>query len=130
MAESPQVREQLPAERATTELVPAEQRVNPGGRAKGTKNVVTRLKNKLEQAVREQIDAGDVIMVWKEVVNDALNGNRAAQKLVLDYALSKPREKEDKDKGSVAEYRFLVTHATPRDIGEEKPVSGITIEQE
>jgi hypothetical protein len=97
---------------------------NPAGRPKGSKNLATRLKNDLELAVRQAISVQDVIEVWTEVVKAAKDGSRQAQKLVLDYTLTKPREADEDDDKAPREYRFLVIDARQIEREEPKPVSG------
>lgn len=107
-------------------LFPKGKSGNPAGRPKGSKNLSTRLKNDMELAVRQAISVADVIEVWNEVVKAAKDGSRQAQKLVLDYTLTKPRDADDDEDKGAREYRFLVIDARSIDREEPKPVSGET----
>lgn len=86
---------------------------NPGGRPKGSKNKVTLLKLSAEEGFRErnqnQIDA-----VLDEILHAALDGDKAARKMVWDACMSKAQVAEDKAAGgkqSITVHRQVV-HVT------------------
>lgn len=104
---------------------------NPAGRPIGAKNAVTRLKVELELAVRTHNNAPTaekVVAVLQEVYNAAMDGSRQAQKLYLDYTLSKPRDSEEDADNKAREYRFLVVDARQASREEPKPISGETFD--
>lgn len=72
---------------------------NPKGRPKGSKNKITLLKLAAEEAFRgrneEQIDA-----VLDMIVQQALEGDKASQKLIWDSTVSKSQIAEDKAAGA------------------------------
>ena len=75
---------------------------NPAGRPKGSKNVITVQKLMLEEAFREasETDMGKVLAL---IVEQALGGDKAAQKLVWDACISKQNLTEDKAAGKKQE---------------------------
>ena len=81
---------------------------NPKGRPKGTKNHIKQLQMQLETAVRENLDAKVVAAIINRMAEEALAGNVAAGKLILDKVLSNAKLEEES--------------------GEEKPQLTITIE--
>jgi hypothetical protein len=87
---------------------------NPSGKKVGLKAKITLRKQELENAVRGHIRAPDVRRVWDRIVQDALEGSAGAQKLVLEYSMSKVSDLLDKneDKGP-AEYVFYVVDSRP-----------------
>ena len=91
---------------------------NPRGRPKGSKNRVTLLKLSAEEGFRErnqnQIDA-----VLDEILHAALEGDKAARKLVWDACMSKAAVAEDKAAGgkqSITVHRMSVTQAAKGDV--------------
>lgn len=69
---------------------------NPLGRPKGSKNKITVLKMAAEEAARED-SLEDMLRVAKLIVQQALEGDRASQKLVWDAVISKGGSSDDKD---------------------------------
>ena len=93
-------KEQLPAERDSKgRLLPGHPPLEGGGRPKGSKNKITLAKLALEEALRESL-APDMAKVAAKVVAQALNGDKASQKLVWDSIMSKQAVSEDKQAGS------------------------------
>lgn len=73
---------------------------NPAGRPKGRKNRITQLKQDLEIALRENLNAKQVEAVIQAMLAEALNGNVGAGKLILDKVISNAKEAdEEKDLG-------------------------------
>ena len=68
----------------------------------------------------------DVMKVWDRIVEDALAGSAGAQKLILEYTVSKVSDLLDKDKEEgPREYVFYVIDSTaPKQGGEPKPIEG------
>ena len=84
---------------------------NPAGRPKGSKNRITVYKLTTEEAWRERnqqrIDA-----VLDMILDDALDGDKAARKMVWDSSISKANVSEDKaagNKQSITVHRMTVT---------------------
>jgi hypothetical protein len=91
---------------------------NPSGRPKGSKNKVTLLKLSAEEAFRErnqnQIDA-----VLDEILHAALDGDKAARKMVWDSCMSKAQVAEDKAAGgkqSITVHRMEVIQPEKSDV--------------
>ena len=72
---------------------------NPLGRPKGSKNKITEVKLLTEQAVRSG-RMEDMIAVCEKVIEEALDGNPRAQKMVWDAMMSKASASDDKTAGS------------------------------
>ena len=71
---------------------------NPGGRPKGSKNRITLLKMQTEEAWRERnSDALDAVLDL--ILQDALDGDKAARKMIFDSVISKANVQEDKSAG-------------------------------
>lgn len=82
---------------------------NPSGKAVGIQHKITLRKRELEHAVREVIKPSDVRKVWNRIVQDALEGSNGAQKLVLEYSMSKVSDLIEKDRDNApTEYVFYV----------------------
>ena len=72
---------------------------NPGGRPIGSKNKVTLLKLQAEEAFRDRnTDAIDAVLDL--ILSAALEGDKAARKLVWDACISKSNVAEEKNVGS------------------------------
>jgi hypothetical protein len=91
---------------------------NPKGRPKGSKNQVTLYKLMAEEAFRlrnqEAIDA-----VLDLILQSALDGDKAARKLVWDSCVSKANVPEDKSAGGaqkITVHRMEVTQTKESDI--------------
>jgi len=72
---------------------------NPKGRPKGSKNQITEIKLLTEQAVRSG-RLEDMIRVCETIVEDALDGDVRAKKMVWDAMMSKASSTEDKAAGT------------------------------
>ena len=71
---------------------------NPNGRPKGSKNKITLLRMSAEQAWRERNqDRLDTILDL--ILQDALDGDKAARKMVFESIVSKANVAEDKSAG-------------------------------
>jgi hypothetical protein len=104
---------------------------NPAGLPKGTKQKNRELKDKIELAMREEFKLDDLKKVWRAIVQTALDGSVGAQKLVLEYTMSKVSDviKEDEDKGP-REYVFYVVDSRAAGETTEKPIEGEFTHQE
>lgn len=71
---------------------------NPLGRPKGSKNRVTLLKIAAEEAWRDR-NQTKLQEVLDMVLEDALDGDKAARKLIFDALVSKANVSEDKAAG-------------------------------
>lgn len=71
---------------------------NPKGRPKGSKNKVTLLKLAAEQAFRDR-NRNAIDAVLDQILMAALEGDKAARKLVWDSCMSKANVSEDKAAG-------------------------------
>ena len=71
---------------------------NPAGRPKGSKNKITILKLTAEEAFRERNEQA-INAVLDQILVDALEGDKAARKLVWDACMSKAQVSEDKTAG-------------------------------
>lgn len=74
---------------------------NPAGRPVGSKNKVNLLKISLEENFREG-NFEKIADILNSVVDDALQGDKAARKLVWDACISKANLSEEKDSSSNA----------------------------
>lgn len=109
----------VPAERAPDGRFLPGQSGNPSGKAVGRKAKITLRKQELEIAVRNHVRASDVRKVWDRIVKDALDGSQGAQKLVLEYSMSKVADLIEKDRDNApTEYVFYVVDSRAG----EKPV--------
>lgn len=76
---------------------------NPHGRPVGSKNRVNILKISLEEGFREH-NWEQIAQILNGVVEDALDGDKVARKMVWDACISKANLSEDKDsKGNAPE---------------------------
>lgn len=71
---------------------------NPAGRPKGSKNRVTLLKLSAEEAFRDR-NQNAIDAVLDEILHAALDGDKAARKMVWDACMSKAQVAEDKAAG-------------------------------
>lgn len=94
---------------------------NPKGRPKGSKNKVTLYKLQTEEAWRhrnqERID-----MVLDMILDDALDGDKAARKMIFDAAVSKANVSEDKAAGNKQQITVhrMVVNKEPEDAGSKE----------
>ncbi len=87
---------------------------NPAGRPKGSKNIVTIQKLMVEEAFRAT-DSDDMAKVLSLIVHQALEGDKASQKLIWDANVSKQSVSEDKSTGLKEAIRVRVVGITPTD---------------
>lgn len=83
---------------------------NPAGRPKGSKNKITVYKLATEEAWRER-NQRRIDTVLDMVLQDALEGDKAARKMVWDSSISKANISEDKaagNKQSITVHRMIV----------------------
>jgi len=71
---------------------------NPKGRPKGSKNRITLLKMQTEEAWRDR-NSNRLDTVLDMILQDALDGDKAARKLIFDSVISKANVQEDKSAG-------------------------------
>ena len=71
---------------------------NPKGRPKGSKNRITLLKMQTEEAFRER-NQERLDIVLDLILQDALDGDKAARKMIFDAVISKANVQEDKSAG-------------------------------
>lgn len=99
---------------------------NPSGRPRGTKNHITKLKQELEAAVRENLNPSAIKEVLERMVELALAGNVGAAKLILDKVLSNAKDTEDAPE-SGGKFVFEVKNLTIKGSDEaERPIIDIT----
>lgn len=71
---------------------------NPLGRPKGSKNRITLLKMQTEEAWRDRNQAR-LDTVLDMILQDALDGDKGARKMIFDAVISKANVQEDKTAG-------------------------------
>lgn len=84
---------------------------NPKGRPKGSKNKITLLKMQLEEDFREQ-NYERLRTVLDMIIQDALEGDKGARKMIFDAVISKANVQEDKAAGKkqqITVHRMTVT---------------------
>ena len=75
---------------------------NPLGRPKGSKNRITLLKMQTEEAWRDRnMERLDIVLDL--ILQDALDGDKAARKMIFDAVISKANVQEDKSAGQKQE---------------------------
>lgn len=72
---------------------------NPAGRPKGSKNRITLLKMATEEAWRER-NQEKLDALLDAILEDALNGDKSARKMIFDAVVSKANVAEDKAAGN------------------------------
>lgn len=72
---------------------------NPKGRPKGSKNRITLLKMATEEAWRER-NAERLDVLLDLILQDALDGDKGARKMIFDAVISKANIREEKDAGN------------------------------
>ncbi len=87
---------------------------NKGGRPKGSKNKITVQKLMAEEAWREA-NAKKIEMVLDQIVDDALDGDKSARKLIWDACISKAQVSEDKSAGQKQQITVHRMQVVPRD---------------
>lgn len=71
---------------------------NPKGRPKGSKNRITVLKMATEEAWRDR-NQKTLDLVLDMILQDALDGDKGARKMIFDAVISKANVPEDKSAG-------------------------------
>ena len=71
---------------------------NPKGRPKGSKNRITLLKMQTEEAWRDR-NQERLDTVLDMILQDALDGDKGARKMIFDAVISKANVQEDKSAG-------------------------------
>jgi hypothetical protein len=87
---------------------------NPKGRPKGSKNRITVLKMQTEEAWRDR-NAERLDILLDMILQDALDGDRGARKMIFDAVISKANVQEDKAAGqkqTITVHRMNVTQPT------------------
>ncbi len=90
---------------------------NPLGRPKGSKNIVTIPKLMVEEAFRAST-SDDMSKVLALIVMQALEGDKASQKLIWDANMSKQNVSDDKSAGAKQAINVRVVGMTEADIVE------------
>lgn len=83
---------------------------NPNGRPKGSKNKITILKMAAEEAWRER-NQDKLDMLLDLILDDALDGDKSARKMVFESIISKANMSEDKAAGNkqqITVHRMIV----------------------
>lgn len=71
---------------------------NPSGRPKGSKNRITVLKMQTEEAWRER-NTNKLDVLLDLILQDAMDGDKGARKMIFDALVSKANIQEDKAAG-------------------------------
>ena len=90
---------------------------NPKGRPKGSKNRITLLKMATEEAWRDR-NQERLDMVLDMILMDALDGDKAARKMIFESIISKANVQEDKSAG---QKQTITVHRMEVKQGEPKP---------
>lgn len=77
---------------------------NPSGRPKGSKNRITILKMQTEEAWRER-NQEKLDELLDIIIQDALDGDKSARKMIFDSVISKANVQEDKAAGHKQQIR-------------------------
>jgi hypothetical protein len=83
---------------------------NPDGRPKGSKNKITMLKLATEEAWRDR-NQDRLDTVLDMILDAALEGDKAARKMIFDAVISKAQHAEDKtggNKQAITVHRMVV----------------------
>ena len=88
---------------------------NPLGRPKGSKNVITLQKLAVEEAFRGSTSE-DMAKVLTLIVMQALEGDKASQKLIWDANMSKQNISEDKAVGAKQEIKVRTMNVMRGDL--------------
>lgn len=98
---------------------------NPAGRPLGARNKIIRQKLALEAAVRDNVSPNEIQKLLKVMMAEALAGNTAAGKYILDKFLSNAKVEEEadaNDKGIQVVVKNATFAVTAGD--EPKPIEG------
>ena len=99
---------------------------NPNGRPLGVKNRIVRQKLELEAAVREHVSPKQIRQLIQVMMAEALEGNTAAGKYILDKFISNASVEDEKDAAENG-IQVVVKNATFKMVGEAeepKPIEG------
>lgn len=99
---------------------------NPKGRPKGSKNRIAEMKLELEEAIRSNLETGQINAVVQSMVAEAINGNVSAGKLILDKVMSNAKAVDETGEEQ-PEIVIKIENLTPETL---KEVSGETITQD
>ena len=99
---------------------------NPAGRPKGSKNRIAEMKVELEEAIRQNLEAGQIHAVVQSMVAEALNGNVSAGKLILDKVMSNAKAVDESGEEQ-PEIVIKIENLTPQHL---QDVEGEIIDQE
>lgn len=99
---------------------------NAQGRPKGSKNRIAEMKLELEEAIRSNLQTGQITAVVQSMVAEALNGNVSAGKLILDKVMSNAKAVDETGEEQ-REIVIKIENLTPETL---KEVSGETIQHE
>ena len=118
MADQPNKKSDLVAVRnAKGQFLPGNKE---GGRAMGSKNRITVLKVALEEAFRDETFE-DIQKVLKQVVAQALEGDKSSQRLVWDASVSKGVQSSDKE---ATDKKGFTVHHMHHDVNEKGDKDG------
>lgn len=84
---------------------------NPAGRPKGSKNRIVQLRQDLEVALREHVNADAVKGIIDVMVAQALEGDVSAAKMILDKVLPNARDADD-ETGQAPTIKVVIENAT------------------
>jgi len=96
---------------------------NPKGRPKGAKNRITLLKLSAEESWREK-NFARLETVLDLILQDALDGDKGARKMIFDAIISKAASNEDKEvsnKQTITVHRMEIKQPT-KDSGDTEDV--------
>ncbi len=102
---------------------------NPKGRPVSTRNQITKLKQNLELAVRENVSAEEIQKIIAMMVNMAALGSVPAAKLILDKVLSNAKVEEDAETGD-KKVTIYVRNATFGSPDSETEIIDVTPEEQ
>ena len=96
---------------------------NPAGRPAGSKNKVNLIKISMEEGFREG-NFEKIAAILDNVVEDAMNGDKQARKMIWDACISKANLGEDKDGGDKAP-QIIIRHMEVEEQGDIIDVNAI-----
>lgn len=121
--------ETLPVPERPAHLWKPGQSGNPAGRPKGSKNHLSKLKQELEIAVRENMNSAAVGAIVQKMYELAVDGNVGAAKLLLDKVITNATGSEDATE-STGEFIFriknLTVNNTPESPEDDRVVIDVT----
>ena len=95
---------------------------NPKGRPKGSKNRITLLKMQTEEAWRDR-NQERLDLILDMILQDALDGDKGARKMIFDAVVSKANVQEDKSAGAkqqITVHRMEIVKGDNRDSNQEE----------